>query len=59
MIFFFSKIVFHEGNFLEKIVRGKFNIFSMMCRWRRGELVVPGDKPAKEFSLERLGVGGN
>ena len=31
----------------------------MMCRWRRGELVVPGEKPAKEFSLERLGVGGN
>ena len=31
----------------------------MMCQWRRGDLVVPGDKPAKEFSLERLGVGGN
>ena len=31
----------------------------MMCWWRCGELVCPGDKPAEEVCLEWLRVGVN
>ena len=31
----------------------------MVRRWRFGELVCPGDKPAEEVCLERLQVGVN
>ena len=38
---------------------GKFKSCSLLCWWRRGELVLPEDKPAEEVCLERMGVGGN
>ena len=47
------------GTFFDKFMGGKFKSCSLLCRWRRGELVLPGDKPAEEVCLERLGVGGN
>ena len=30
---------------------------SLVCRWRRGELVWPADKPPEEVCLGRLEVG--
>ena len=39
--------------------KGKFKRYSMVRRWRCGELVCPGDKPAEEVCLERLQVGVN
>ena len=48
------------GDFLDKFMGGgKFKSYSMVCRWRCGELVWPGDKPAEEVCLERLRVGVN
>ena len=38
---------------------GKFKSYSVVCWWRRGELVWPGDKPAEEVHLNRLWVGVN
>ena len=38
---------------------GKFKSYSMVCRWRCGELFRPGDRPAEEVCLERLRVGVN
>ena len=34
--------------FLDKFMRSKFKSCWLVCRWRCGELVQPGDKPAEE-----------
>ena len=53
------------GDFLHRFMGwgrgdgGKFKSYSVVCWWRRGELVWPGDKPAEEVHLERLWVGVN
>ena len=56
---FFQKKLSIGGTFLDKFLRCKFECCSLLCRWRRGELVLPGEKPAEEVCLERLGVGEN
>ena len=48
-----------EGSFLLKLLWGKFKSCSLVCRWRRGELVWPENKPAVEVCLGKLEVGQN
>ena len=48
------------GTFLGKFMGGgECKSCSLLCRWRHGELVLPGDKPSDEVCLERLGIGEN
>ena len=56
---FFPKKLFTGRTFLDKFMRGKFKSCTLVCWWRRGELVWPGDKPAEKFCQGTLGVEGN
>ena len=45
------EVYFHGGTFM----RGELKICSLVCRWIRGELAWPGDKPAEEIYLGNWG----
>ena len=57
---FFPKKAFH-GGWRGQMYEGgwKFESYSMVCWWRPGELVWPGDKPPEEVCLKRFWVGVN
>ena len=56
----FCKRGFHwREDFFGKFMQGKFKSCSLLRRWRLRELVWPGDKPAPDVCLGKLGVGGN
>ena len=45
------------GTFLDKFMENKFKSCLWVYRWRRGELVWPGNNLAEEVCLERLTEG--